>query len=441
MSFNEEHQNLSGVYHADWFQRYEQELKTRDTVSFQSVSPYIFFKLAHDFAFSRSNSIDLHDPLAINYFMGNFCYNQVVKDFDRSAIVMQSLTERIYFGSSSVSQKRMRIYSSEMGKSVGDFDAFICYLEEKVLQSRLPNLDKSQKETLGMILRIINQGVSAIAIKMLNAYLQVRSGESDSGSSDGFNDICYLMRPDKSTEKGSTQIDILYDGDGKIQLYRREYLKVQKLDIESLVQPDNAKYERWCLMTLLSRNATDESSDWRLHFSVSKIQNYCQSPNKATQLGPVSSDVRLCHSDQSTSSGGSPVSIDTLSSSVENAENEISHVRPKRRRRRRPLRDLLFRRKTSRFRLVPTPNGSHDTISRNSSTYFPSDRTDDSPEGSPSVCLIDVDELKENEPAHLPHRQSGIVSDELRNDSESEAVTVRNRKLAELNAIAILHWI
>merc|ERR550534_2271609 len=114
-----------------------------------------------------------------------------------------------------------------------------------------------------------------------------------------------------SYKKGSSQIDIVYDDDGKIQLYRREYLKVQKLDMKSLVEPDGAKDERWCLMIFLSRNGTGESSHWKLHFSVSKNPNDCErtivgssarSLTKARESGRVSSDLPLCPPDQSTSS-------------------------------------------------------------------------------------------------------------------------------------------
>jgi len=427
MSVNKEYQQFSGVNRSDWFERWEQELKQRDTISFQSVHPYIFFKLAHDFAFSRDSSIDLHDPLAINYFMGDFCYDQVVKDFNRSAIVMQSLTERMYFGSPWISQKRMRNFSFEIEKSAGDFEVFISCLEEKVFQSRLSNLGERQKETLGMILRIINQGVSATAIKLLNAHLQVRSGESDKVSSIDLNDIRYLMRPDMGCAKGSSQIDIVYYDDGKIQLYRREYLKVQKLDMESLVQPDNTKDERWCIMTFLSRKGNEESSGWRLHFSASKIKNDCESKrislNIMGHLGRVSSDSLLSHSGLSTSSGGSPGSIDSVSSSVENPENGMSNLRPKRRKRRHPIRDLLDRRKANKVRLVPTSIGSYGSTTRNSSTYFTSGNTD-SPERSPSVCILtDADELKENEAAIRPLRKRAMLSDELINRIKSEAST------------------
>jgi len=353
MSIIEGYQKYTSVYVTDWFERYEQELKKCDAVSIRSVYPYIFFKLAHDFAFSRGNSIDIHDPLAINYFMGSLCYNQVMKDFQRSAIVMQTQTERMYFGSPSISYKRMRNSDRKKEKSVDDFGTFITYLEEKVFQEHLSNFDERQKETLGMILRIINQGVGAVAMKMFNAYLQVRSGESDEFSSDGLRAIRYLMRPDVSYKKGSSQIDIVYDDDGKIQLYRREYLKVQKLDMESLVDPESAKDERWCLVMFLSRDATGESSDWRLHFSVSNIPDDCESTTisssarsltKARHLGRVSSDLRLCRSDLSTSSGGSAMSIDRWNS-VGISDNKKSGVRRTRSRRRRPIRDLLHRRK------------------------------------------------------------------------------------------------
>jgi len=410
------------------------------------VYPYIFFKLAHDFAFSRESSIDLHDPLAINYFMGNFCYNQVVKDYYRSAIVMQSLTERMYFGSPWISRKRMRNFSFEIGKSAGNFEVFISCLEEKVFKSRLSNLGERQKETLGMILRIINQGVSAVAIKMLNAHLQVRSGEIGKVSSNDLTDIRYLMRPDVSCAKGSSQIDIVYHDDGKIQLYRREYLKVQKLDMESLVQPDNNKDKRWCLATFLSRNGNEESSGWRLHFSASKIQNDCESTrisvNNTEQMGWISSDSILSNSGLSTSSGGSSPSIDNLDSSVENPENEISNVRPKRRWRRHPIRDLLDRRKANKVRLVPTPIGSNGSPSHNSSSYFTSDKTD-SPEGSPSVCFLteDADELKESEFAIRPLRKRAMLSDEPRNRMDCEAATVPSRALTEVDEIAGFCWV
>jgi len=352
MSINEGYNKHPGDYNSGWFERYEQELEKGDTVSLQSIYPYIYFKLSHDFAFSRGNSIDIHDPLAINYFMGNFCYNQVIKDFQRSAIVMQTQTERVYFGSPSVCLKRMRILSRQTGKSADDFGNFISYLEDKVFQSRLLNFDERQKDTLGMILRLINQGVSAVALKMLNGYLKVRSGECDQLSLDGLNDINYLMRPDMSHEKGSTQIDILYGDDGKIQLYRREYLKVQKFDVESHVEPDERKEERYCLLMRLSRDGAEESSVWRLHFSVSNIEGNSRSENvssssssqsKARQLGPVSSD-RLSATN-SISSGESHVSIHSQWDSSGKPNIKKSGVRRIRKSRCRPIRDLLYKRK------------------------------------------------------------------------------------------------
>jgi len=351
MSIVEKYQKHSSHYVADWFQQHEQEVKKCDTVSIESVYPYIFFKLAHDFAFSKENSIDIHDPLAIKYFMGNFCYNQVIKDFQRSAIVMETQTERMYFGSPSISSKRMRNASLQEGKSAHDFETFITYLEERVFQERLSNFDERQRETLGMILRIINQGVSAAAIKIFNAWLQVRSGESDQVSSDGLSAIRYLMRPDMSLKKGSSQIDIVYDDGGKIQLHRREYLKVQKLDMDSLVDPDSAKDELWCLMMLLSRDGTGESPCWRLHFSVSNIPDDCGSVNSsvrsltnASQLGSASSDLQLRHLNLSTSSGGSHKSTESYNS-VRKPDNEKYDSRRTGIRRRRPFRDLILRRK------------------------------------------------------------------------------------------------
>jgi len=425
MSINRAHHQSSGVYGAAWFERYEQDLKKHDTVSIQSVYPYIFFKLAHDFAFSKENSIDIHDPVALSYFMGNFCYNQVTKDFRRSAIVMQSLTERMYFGSPCISRKRMRNFSRQTGKPVDDFETFITCLEEKVFQNRLSNFDESQKETLGMILRIINQGVSAVGIKMLNAYLQVRSGESDQLSSDSLNVIRYIMRPDMSFKKGSSQIDIVYDESGKIQLHRREYLKVQKLDMESVLELDETKDERWCLMMLLSREDTVGSSQWRLHFSVShignnsenaKVNRFTKSQIKAREMGWVSNGMRSCDSDESTSSDGSPMSLDSLSNSAVKADNWKSDVRRKWRRRGRPVRDLQNWRKARQDRLVLTPSDSSEhsfsfcypvANSRNRQTNRPPGKTDiihrGSPErSSPDFVFVDIDEVKENKSAILP---------------------------------------
>jgi len=436
MSINREHHQHSCVYGAAWFERYEQELKKHDNVSFQSVYPYIFFKLAHDFAFSKENSIDIHDPLALNYFMGNFCYNQVKKDFQRSAIVMQSLTERMYFGSPCIARKRMRNLSRQTGKSVDDFEAFITCLEENVFQSRLSNFNARQKETLGMILRIINQGVSAVGIKMLNAYLQVRSGESDQLSSDSLNAIRYIMRPDMSYEKGSSQIDIVYDDSGKIQLHRREYLKVQKLDMESVFELDETKDEQWCLMMLLSRDDADESSQWKLHFSVSHIRNNCESANgnrlaksqtKAREMGWVSNGMRSFDSDESTSSDGSPMSPDSLSNSAGKADKWKSHVRRKWRWRRRPVGDLENKCKSGQNRLVLTPSDSSEhsfsfcypvATSHTCQTNWPSGKTyikhGGSPKrSSPDFVLVDIDEVKENQSAITPLLKRGREVDDI----------------------------
>jgi len=351
-----------------WFKRYEQELEKSDTVSLKLVEPYIEFKLNNDFAFTTGNSIDIHDPLAINYFLGNFCYDQVVKDFKRSAIVMQTEKKRMYFGSPSIARQRMRSLSLRIKKSVDDFDNFIASLEENVFLCRLSNFDARQRDTLGMILRIINQGVGAVAINMLNRYLQVRSGDSKMVSLEEGNDITYLMRPDKSDEKGSTQIDIICGADGKIQLSRREYLKVQKLDLESLIDPTENKAERWCILMLLSRDSADESSDWRLHYSVSNIARSCEgidncgasgSQSKSRLLRPVAKDPRLCSSDpsfrNSSNSSGTAFSIRNIVKLPAKPYIKKSSDKQTKKRRRRPIRDFLLNCKAKK---VAAPNYS-----------------------------------------------------------------------------------
>jgi len=351
-----------------WFKRYEQELEERGTVSLKLVEPYIEFKLVNDFAFTTGNSIDIHDPLAINYFMGNFCYDQVVKDFKRSAIVMQTEKERMYFGSPSIARRRMRSLSLRIKKSVDDFDNFIESLEENLFLCRLSDFDARQRDTLGMILRIINQGVGAVAINMLNRYLQVRSGDSKMDSLEEGNDVTYLMRPDKSDEKGSTQIDIICGADGKIQLSRREYLKVQKLDLESLIEPKENKAERWCILMLLSRDSADESSDWRLHYSVSNIARSCErmdncgasgSKSKSRLSTPVAKDRRVCSSDPSfhNSSNGSETafSIRNIVKLPAKPDSKKSSEEQTKKRRRRPIRDFLLNYKVKK---QATPNYS-----------------------------------------------------------------------------------
>lgn len=344
------HKHLNNSY-VGWFERYQQDSEKSNTVSLKSVQPYISFKLAYDFAFAAENAIDIHDPIAINYFMGDFCYKQVLRDFQRSAIVMQTETERLYFGSPSITQKRMRRMSKD---SVYDFETFIGSLEEGVFHCALSNFDERQRETLGMILRIINQGVSAFAMKMLNGYLQVRSGDIDMISFDGGNEMDYLMRPDVSDEKGPTQIDILCGADGKIQLSRREYLKVQKLDAKSLVEPDDDKAERWCLLILLSKDGPEESSDWRLHFSVSKIKKNGETMDLCSSSGSLTKS-RLSglgwnnrqpdHSDVSPSNSicgnRSSISFRSLFNSFGKPGNLKPTGELKRKRRRRPIRDFI----------------------------------------------------------------------------------------------------
>merc|ERR1719320_474065 len=85
----------------------------------------------------------------------------------------------------------------------------------------------------------------------------------------GMNSVGWIMRPDTSIEKGSTQIDIIYS-EGKIQICRREYLTVQMLNPESLADPESGNIEKWLIVMLLSRKCS-EDSDWTLHFSVSKV--------------------------------------------------------------------------------------------------------------------------------------------------------------------------
>jgi len=262
----------SGNSYLDWLERYQDELQEHNVVSLQSVYPYIEFKLSYDFAFASGNSIDIDDPVAIDYFLGKFDYKQVVKDFKRSAIVLQTQIDRLYFGSPFVSQKRMRSMSLHMQKPVEDFSTFITSLEEKVLKCGFMKLNKAKKRTLGMILRIINQGVSAVALKMLDAHLKVRSSNTNGVSFRG-NDIGWLMQPDVNIEKGSTQIDIIC-GDSKIQLSRREYFLVQKLDREPSLNMDDERVERWSILMLFSRIGPEESSQWKLQFSASKVDRY-----------------------------------------------------------------------------------------------------------------------------------------------------------------------
>jgi len=253
----------------DWLRKYESEAMLSANVPVQKVFSYIDFKLTYDFAFSDGNYIDITEDVAIDYFLGLYNYEQVRRDFHRNAIVFQVESERLYFGSRHVSKKRMRRQSVGSNKEVFDFDIFTEILEKRLFKKKLVYLDRHEKETLGVILRIINQGVSAVAMRMFKAWLRVNSGKFNVKDFADEGGLTYLMRPDCEDEKGSTQIDIIV-GEDKIQLSRREYVTVQEFDPESLLDPDAADAEKWSLLTLITRNGPSGSSDWHLHFSTLK---------------------------------------------------------------------------------------------------------------------------------------------------------------------------
>jgi len=253
----------------DWLRKYESEVMLSASVPVKKVFSYIDFKLAYDFAFSDGNNIDITDDVAIDYFLGLYNYEQVRRDFHRNAIVFQVNSERMYFGSRHVSKKRMKRHSLNSDKEVFDFDHFMEVVEKQLFKKKLVELSQHDKETLGVILRIINQGVSAVAMRMFKAWLRVNSGKFDARDFADEGGLTYLMRPDCDDEKGSTQIDII-TGEDKIQLSRREYVTVQEFDPESLSVPDAAKAEKWSLLTLITRGGPLGNSDWHLHFSTLK---------------------------------------------------------------------------------------------------------------------------------------------------------------------------
>jgi len=253
----------------DWLRKYESEAMLSASVPVEKVFSYIDFKLAYDFAFSDGKYINITDDVAIDYFLGLYNYAQVRRDFHRNAIVFQVETERLYFGSRHVSKKRMRRRSVGSNKEVFDFDKFMEVVEKQLFKKKLVELDHHDKETLGVVLRIINQGVSAVAMRMFRAWLRVNSGKFSAKDFADESGLTYLIRPDCDDEKGSTQIDIIA-GEDKIQLSRREYVTVQEFDPESLSDPDPAKAEKWSLLTLITRNGPSGNAEWHLHFSILK---------------------------------------------------------------------------------------------------------------------------------------------------------------------------
>jgi len=255
----------------DWLRKYESEAMLSASVPVEKVFSYIDFKLAYDFAFSDGNYIDITDDVAIDYFLGRYNYAQVRRDFHRNAIVFQVASERLYFGSRHVSKKRMRRHSVGSNKEVFDFDKFMEVVEKQLFKKKLVDLDQYDKETLGVILRIINQGVSAVAMRMFKAWLRVNSGKFSAKDFADESGLTYLMRPNCDDKKGSTQIDIIA-GEDKIQLSRREYVTVQEFDPESLSDPDAAKAEKWSLLTLITRNGPSGNAEWHLHFSILKTE-------------------------------------------------------------------------------------------------------------------------------------------------------------------------
>jgi len=266
----------------NWLKDFERETKrARCSHKLEDFSEYIDFKLIYDFSFSDGKFIDVSDSVAVEYFLGCVDIDQVKRDFSRNAIVLQSPEcDRLYFGSPTVSKKRMK---EETG-SVHDFDRFITTLEKKVFHSDLQNLDERSRQTLAMVLRIINQGVSAVAMRMFNGLLQVTRGNLDITSFG----TSYLMRPDSDDHKGSTQIDVIFrDGVANpagntgvdIQLSRREYLTVQAFDPEAMLDPDPRAAEKWSMLTLVSRRR----EKWTLNFSVSQITSNAFKPTQRSK--------------------------------------------------------------------------------------------------------------------------------------------------------------
>jgi len=283
----------------EWLRAHEEEFNNDTAVSLFTVRPYIDFKLAYDFAFSDGHCIDIMEEVALENFLGTFCYDQVRKDFRRNAIVLELPEERLYFGNTGLCKKRMRQKSLEDQKAAASFDNFLTVLEERVFKCGLEMLDQNSKRNLAMILRIIDQGVSAVAMYMFDGFLQVRNGSYDAANF-GSKSVNNLMRPN-SHDKGSTQIDIIF-GNNKVQLSRREHITVQKLDSEILIEPDESKAEDWVLLTLLSQIGSP-STPWKLNFSVFKRttnQRRVTSPLERSTRKPMEArtlDRRTKHAD------------------------------------------------------------------------------------------------------------------------------------------------
>jgi len=250
-----------------WLKAYEEEFNNDIAFSLLTVRPYIDFKLAYDFAFSDSHSIEITDKIGVENFLGSFCYNQIHKDFQRSAIVVQLPEERLYFGSTCLSKIRMRERSLNEQKTAASFDDFLTVLEERVFKCSLQMLDQDSKRNLAMVLRTINQGVSAVAMYMFDMFLKVRNGSYDRANFGSKLHSGFLIRPHPH-DKGSTQIDISF-GNDKIQVSRREHFQVLQLDPDGLVDPDESEAEKWSLLTLLSQSGS-ENAPWKLHFSALK---------------------------------------------------------------------------------------------------------------------------------------------------------------------------
>lgn len=251
----------------EWFKAYEDQFNNDVTFSLFSIRPYIDFKLAYDFAFSDGHSIEITDKVAVENFLGTFCYNQIRKDFHRSAIVVQLPEERLYFGSTCLSKKRMRQKSLQEQKAAASFDDFLTVLEERVFKCSLQMLDRNSKRNLGIVLRTINQGVTAVGMKMFDMFLKVRNGSYDRANFGSKMHVANVMRAHPHY-KGSTQIDIIF-GNGKVQVSRREHFQVYQFDPESLIDLDESKAEKWSLLTLVSQSGS-VSAPWKIHFSAFK---------------------------------------------------------------------------------------------------------------------------------------------------------------------------
>jgi len=157
----------------------EEEMKLMANIPTQKVHPYIDFKLNSDLWTSPDSTVVTIDPVAIDYFLGDFLYSQAKAGYNQCSIVLLIRSEKFYFGSTATLQEKMKVNNVEIDSLSTEFEGFITFLERKVFMCKLLALDEPNKRCLSVILRLLCQNENSVAVRTLCGYLKARAGYSD----------------------------------------------------------------------------------------------------------------------------------------------------------------------------------------------------------------------------------------------------------------------